>query len=96
MSFGSGALRPTVFSLSLVDGEVVDAGDAPLHQAVGSKLPILVAIGQEPVTLSVIPLVSEAHGDAVFGEGPELLDQPIVVLALPFAGEKGFDLGRGP
>src|SRR5262249_414414 len=40
----------------------------------------------------VVPLVGEAHRDAVLGERPELLDQPVVELLRPFAGEEADDL----
>src|SRR5262249_8375419 len=33
-----------------------------------------------------------AHGDAVLAEGPDLFDQAVVELALPFAGQEGLDL----
>ena len=49
------------------------------------ELPVLVAVGAEPVAAVVVPLVGEAHRDAVVGEGPELLDQPVVELARPLA-----------
>ena len=58
------------------------------------ELPVLVAVGAEPLAGVVVPLVGEAHGDAVVGEGPELLDQPVVELALPLAGQEGDDRSR--
>ena len=47
------------------DRHVVDAGEAPVHQAVVVELPVLVAVGAEPVAGVVAPFVGEAHGDAV-------------------------------
>src|SRR3954469_3526626 len=37
-------------------------------------------------------LVGEAHGDAVALDRPQLLDQAVVQLALPLAGQEGHDL----
>src|SRR5262249_7424325 len=51
----------------------------------------LVAIAAEPVTAVVVPLVSEAHRDAVVAKGPELLDQPVVELAVPLPPEERLD-----
>ena len=41
----------------------------------------------------VVPLVREAHRDALAFERPQLFDQAVVELACPLAGEEGFDLG---
>ena len=38
-----------------------------------------------PLAAVVAPLVGETHGDAVVAKRPQLLDQPIVELALPRA-----------
>ena len=72
---------------------LVDAGDPPLHQAVRIELPVLVAIGAEPVAAVVAVFVGEADGDAISCVGPHLLDQPIVELPRPFAGQESFDGG---
>src|SRR5215216_562613 len=80
--------RPVEAPLALLDGEIVDAGLAPPHQAVFVELPLLVAVGAMPLPGIVVPFVLEAHGDAVPIERPEVLDQPIVVLPSPFAGEE--------
>src|SRR3989338_9430667 len=79
-------------ALGLADGQVVDAGEAQLHQALVVNLPVLVAVAAKPLACGIAPFVGEAHGDAVAGVGPEFLDQPIVLLALPLAGEKRADL----
>jgi hypothetical protein len=76
--------RPLIFAVTLVDRKVVDAGDAAAHQAVLIELPILVAVGPEPVTTVVVPFVGDAHREAVLAEGPQLLDRAIVQLAVPF------------
>ena len=81
-----------VFALGLLDRQIVDRGKAPLHQPVVGKLPVLVAVGAKPVSGIVMPLISKANGDAVVGEGPELLDQPVVELLRPFARQERDDL----
>ena len=69
---------PEIFAVGFFYRQVVDAGEAALHQAGRIELPILVAIGAEPVAAVVVPFVGKAHGDAVAGEGPQFLDQAIV------------------
>src|SRR5690348_12079094 len=83
--------RPVVLAVRLADRQVVDAGDAPLHVALGVELPVLVAVGAEPVAGVVVPFVGEAHGDAVVVPRPELLDEPVVELLRPLAGEERHD-----
>ena len=61
------------------------------HQAVLVELPVLVAVAAEPVAAVVVPFVGEAHRDAVVAKRPDLLDQPVVELALPLARQEGDD-----
>src|SRR5206468_10027684 len=68
---------------------------APAHQAAGIKLPVLVAVGAEPVSRVVVPLVGETHRDAVLAECPDFLDEPVVELAAPLAAQELLD-GRAP
>src|SRR5690606_2209978 len=91
MAFGTRSRRPVELALGLADGQVVDAGAAHSHQAVGIKLPVLVAVGAVPLPGIVAPLVSESHGDAVSGEGPQFLDQAVVEFLCPLAFEEGAD-----
>src|SRR5262249_3719306 len=84
--------RPVVLALRLPDGKVVDAGQAEPHQALVVELPVLVAVRAEPVVGIVVPLIGETNGDPASLEGPQLLDQPIVELAVPLAGEEADDL----
>src|SRR5918993_5835652 len=93
MVVGSAAERPVVLAVGLGDRMFVDAGDAPLHQAAGIELPVLVAVGAEPEAVVVVVFVGEAHGDAVGSAGPQFLDQAVVELARPFAAQEGLDLG---
>src|SRR5262245_56497245 len=89
----SRALRPAEFARGLGDRQVVDAGIAQAHQPLVIKLPILVTIGAQPVAGIVVPFIVEAHGDAIVGKSPQLLDQSIVELARPFAAQERLDLG---
>ena len=63
-----------------------------VHEAVRAELPILVSVGTEPGSGSVVPFISEAHGDAAAIEGPQFLNEPVFEFLLPFAGEE-FDDG---
>src|SRR5882672_6290336 len=85
---------PMVFPLRGRDRQIVYRGVAAAHQPAFVELPVLVAVGAEPVAGIVTPLIGEAHRDPVAGEGPELLDQPVIELARPFAREESDD--RGP
>src|SRR6185437_6400642 len=93
MAVGPPAERPVVFALGLGDRQVIDAGVTPAHEPAFVEFPVLVAVGAEPRSAVVMPLVREADGDAISGEGPDLLDEAIVELARPLAPEKGDDLG---
>src|SRR4051794_469542 len=91
MVVGPPTLRPVVEPVALGDAQVVDAGQSPAHQAVVVELPVLVAVGAEPVAGVVVPLVGEPDGDAVPGEHPQLLDEPVIQFAGPLAGEEVLD-----
>ncbi len=82
------AQRPAEQALGLKDGPVVDAGVALLHVALGIELPVFIAMRAVPLACVVVPLVDEAHRDAVVGKGPQLLDQPVVQLPRPLAHQK--------
>src|SRR3954453_13041173 len=84
--------RPVERAVALGDRDVVDGGQAPDHQPVVAELPVLVAVGAEPVAGVVVMLVGEAHGDAPIGERPELLDEPVVQLPGPLARQERDDL----
>src|SRR4051794_139268 len=76
----------------LGDPQVVDAGFAAGHQAVGVELPEFVAVAAPPLAGGVAPLVLEGHGDPVVCEGPQLLAERVVVFLVPLAGQEGHDL----
>src|SRR6202158_5544120 len=96
MILGSGYGRaPAVPAIGFSDGNVVDGGDAPAHQPTGIELPVLVAVGAEPVSRVVVPFVGETHRDAVLAACPDFLDEPVVELAAPLAAQELLD-GRAP
>src|SRR5262245_45345138 len=82
------AQRPMIFAVAGGDREIVDARDAPLHESPLVELPVLVPVRAIPVARIVVPLVRETNGDAVALTRPQLLDEPIVQLAGPFASQK--------
>src|SRR6266702_3415981 len=83
--------RPVKPAIFLRDRDVVDRRFSALHQPVLVELPLLVAVGAIPLAAGVVPFVLEAHRDAVAVEAPEILDQAILLLLLPFAGEERDD-----
>src|SRR5690242_1136516 len=91
MVVGAAAERPVILPVTLPNRQVVDARDAPPHEAMLIELPVFVAVGTKPVAGIVMPLVGEAHGDAVAVESPQFLDQAIVQLLVPFAGQELHD-----
>ena len=72
-----------IFSLRLFDREIVDGSVAKPHQAMIIKLPVLIAIGAEPIPGVIVPFVGEAHRDAIFGVTPKFFNKPIVHLLRP-------------
>jgi hypothetical protein len=76
------------FALRGLDRDVVDAGMALAHQSGVVERPILVAVRPKPSAACVMPFIGEADGDARIGKGPDLFDQPVVLLLRPFAGKK--------
>lgn len=83
-------------ALGLGDGDVVGAHLALAHEAVLREGPVLEAVGAPPLPLGIVPLVPELHGDAVPGEGEQLLAQPVPLLALPLARQERPDLVPPP
>ncbi len=72
------AKRPVILPVGFLDRQIIDASETSLHQAGRVELPVLVAIGAEPVAAIVVPLIGKAHGDPVLRKGPQLFDQPVV------------------
>src|SRR5271155_4367491 len=91
MLVGTPAGGPEIFSVRFGNRQVVDAGDAPAHQAVLVELPEFIAVRAEPLAAVVMPFVGEAHRHAILSKPPQLLDEPVVQLLVPFAGEERAD-----
>src|SRR5258708_2718327 len=91
MTAGARAKRPMEFALGLHDTDMVDARLASSHQAVVSELPLLIAMGAIPIAAVVMPFIGKANSNPVAVKSPHLLDQTVVELALPFAGQKRLD-----
>jgi hypothetical protein len=85
MIVGPSALGPKELPLPLANRNVIDAGDAQFHQAAFVELPVLVAIGAEPIRRVVMILVAESHGYAVSRARPHFLDKSVAQFARPFA-----------
>src|SRR5262249_4921702 len=80
VTVGTATEGPLIFALAILDRQVVDAGDAPPHQAVLVELPVLVAIAAKPVAGIIVPFICKAHSDPVVAVRPHFLDQPIIEL----------------
>src|SRR5262249_14396113 len=74
------------------DREIVNARVSHAYQPVLHKLPVLIPVGAEPMPCVIMPFVREAHGDAMSAERPQLLDQAVLELSRPLAGQEGDDL----
>src|SRR5216684_4931609 len=85
------AERPVVFAIGFLDRGVIDAGDSQPHQAMLVKFPVFVAVAAEPVAAVVVRFVGESHRDAILVEGPNLLDQAVIELAVPFTPQERLD-----
>src|SRR5271169_6474958 len=79
---------PKELTLVFADRHVVDAGVPLSHQAMLAEQPVLVTVCAIPRAFAVPPFVSKAHGDAIVGKGPKLLDESIFGFLLPFAGQE--------
>jgi hypothetical protein len=87
----TGAQGTVVLALFCSDRQIVDAGNSSLHQAVDIEFPVLIAVAAKPIEAVVVPLISKAHRNTILTESPNLFDQPVVELAVPFAGQESDD-----
>src|SRR5262245_34726019 len=89
--------RPVILAIRGSNGKIIDARDPPAHEALLIELPVLVAVRPKPAARVVVPLVRETNRDAVALARPEFLDQSIVELLRPLAGQElldGFPTGE--
>ena len=75
-------------ALGRLNGKIVNACIAVMHDALGVEFPVFVAVGAKPLPGIVVRFVGEAHGNSCAVERPEFLDQAILQLAIPFAREE--------
>src|SRR5260221_4908031 len=78
---------PAKLALRLVDGKVVDTGEAQDHEAVVVERPVLVTVRAKPGSRVIVPLVREAHSKPVLEERREFLDEQVVQFLAPLARE---------
>jgi len=88
-----GAGGPSEFAVAPGYRQVIDARNPAAHQTVLVELPILIAVGAEPVAAVVVILIGEANGDTIFTKRPEFLDQSIIEFPAPFPGQEALDFG---
>src|SRR5258707_14256364 len=79
---------PEKLAVGFKDGDVVDAGFTPQHQAAFVVLPQFVAVAAIPLAAGVVAFVLVAHGDPVVSEGPQGFDQAVIEFSIPFTSEK--------
>jgi hypothetical protein len=81
------------FALRFRDREIVDTGEAFLHQSIDGKLPIFIPVRTKPVFAIVMPFAGKPHSDPIIRECPQLLNQAVFKLLGPFARKKCDYLG---
>jgi hypothetical protein len=80
-------------SVVFFDREVVDASEPAAHQPIVGELPIFISVRSEPTARIIVPFVGEPNRDSILGKSPQLLDEPVVQLLYPLAGQKRDDCG---
>ena len=70
MIVGATTQRPVEQTLFRFDRQIIDAGKAPLHEALWVEFPILVTVTAEPLAGIVAPFVGKANRNTVFGKSP--------------------------
>ncbi len=74
-----------------MNGNIVDAGFSPSHQAILGKLPLLIAVGPIPIIGVIVPFILKANRDPVVGKTPQFFLQAVVQFPVPFASQKRLD-----
>ena len=70
--------RPAEFPVCFFNRLFIYAGEPKFHVAIFVELPVLIAVGPEPVAAVIVVFVGITHSNAVAIMGPQLLDQAIV------------------
>src|SRR5580693_5660956 len=92
MPFRTRPQRPMILPVRFFDWQIIDRRVAVMHDSRGIELPILIAVGAEPLSRIVVKFVSKADGDSGIVKRPEFLNQAVVEFAVPFAREERHDL----
>lgn len=77
-----------ILPVAVLDGKVVDAGNASAHEAMIVELPVLVAVGAKPEACIVVPLIGKAHSNPMSFKRPQFFDEAIIEFLVPFADQK--------
>ena len=80
-----------VAPLGFADRRIIDACDSHTHQPVLIEFPVLITVASIPLPRSVVPLVGEAHGNAILTPGPNFFDKPVVKFTRPLAHQERLD-----
>src|SRR5450432_821587 len=91
MVIGTTPRRPAIPAPVRGNRQVVDASDPQAHETVLIELPVFIAITAKPIAAVIVPLIGKTDGDSILAKRPQLLDQPIVELANPFARQERLD-----
>src|SRR6266487_1739791 len=79
---------PAILPFRLLDRQIINGCKPKSHQAIVIKLPVLIAIGAEPVSRVIMPFIGEPHSNAVCVVSPKLFDQPVVEFFWPTCASK--------
>src|SRR5579859_4853150 len=91
MALRARAWVPAIKPFSFGYKQVVDARQAQPHQTLLIEFPVLVAVAAKPLAAVIMPLIGEAHRDAILAKRPEFLDQPIIQFPRPLAHQECLD-----
>lgn len=76
--------RPKKAAMVCLNCDIVDARFTSKHQTLIVKLPKFVTVTSEPLRSAVMPFILKTNCDAMLAISPELFDQSIAMLAIPF------------
>src|SRR5271168_74818 len=82
------AQRPVEFAIGLLNGQLIDACMARIHQTLIVELPIFIAVSAKPVSRVVAVFIGKADRDAVAVKSPKLLNEAIIEFPGPLSSKK--------
>ena len=77
-----------ILSVRLLYRRIINAGNTGAHQAGFIEFPVLIAVGAEPISRVIMPLIGEAYCNACIMKGPQLFDEAVIEFLCSFAPEK--------